>query len=112
MPVAGAIDTMTSRYSVWIGSALLLITFGVAVLISTPNDVATYVGLLLLLLGALNLIGHRRFGSQIFRWSTKNAVAGELKFWHRVGEPAVQQLYWIIGMTITVTGLLLVIKGL
>ncbi len=105
---------MNSRrflYLVFAAIGSMFIAFSVGVVIVTPREVARSLAVAFLLIGVLNVVGHRRFGSQVFRWGMRSPFRSDSAFWQRIGEIGAQRFYLGVGLLMLATGLLLLLKG-
>ena len=84
--------------------ATLLIVWCVTVGVAVPPEIRRGVGGWLLVIGLLNLLLHRRFGSQVF--SRGRRVS---RLWDDVGECASQRMYFVIGVLLALFGAILLI---
>jgi len=98
-------------YFVFAAIGSLVLAFSAGVVIITPREVARSVAVAFLMIGVLNVLGHRRFGSQIFRWGTRGPFRADSVFWQRIGELQAQRFYLGVGLVMFATGLLLLLKG-
>jgi hypothetical protein len=70
------------------------------------SDLYRFLGTSLIIIGAFNVILHKRFGRQIFEWSH------HIHFWEQVGKDGAQFLYLGIGIILIAAGAFLLIRSL
>jgi hypothetical protein len=87
--------------------ATLLIVWCVTVAVVMPPEIRRGVGGCLLGIGLLNLILHRRFGSQAFSGGRRVS-----RLWDDLGERASQRMYFAIGVLLALFGAILIVLSL
>jgi hypothetical protein len=90
---------------------LILLAAGMAgFVLMVPSDSIRFLGMCLITAGAFNMLLHRRFGRQNYRWS-QGSPAFIANFWERIGENGTQIIYFGIGIILAAAGSFLLIKS-
>jgi hypothetical protein len=102
---------MTSAAKCWVVALLMLIVAGVGFIASRlPPDMDRFGGGFFLLIGAMNILFHRRFGRQVYAQG-HTGLPIVAKFWDSGGEKGAQLLYLGIGIAFAVIGCVLLIES-
>jgi uncharacterized membrane protein YfcA len=102
---------MGSAAKVWFIALLVIIAAGVSWLASKlPPDGDRLFGGFFLVVGAMNVLFHRRFGRQVYR-KAHSMSPFVSRPWDSVGEKGIQVLYLGIGIIFAVVGCVLLIRS-
>jgi hypothetical protein len=102
---------MNSAAKAWLAAFLVVLAAGVGWLASKfPPDGDRFAGGCFLLIGAMNILFHRKFGRQIYR-NAQSMSPFVSKFWDVGGEKGTQLLYLGIGIVFAVVGCVLLIRS-
>jgi hypothetical protein len=75
-----------------------------------PRDIGRGPGAFLVVVGLFNLLLYRRHARQIFEWSLPKSTK-LLHFWSGLGKSGVEFLFLGIALVITISGVVLWIRG-
>ena len=99
-----------ARVGLTICILLVFISFGVVVLLrELPAESYRFFGTCLVVSGAVNLLFHKRFGSQNYQWARSLPPFGGDP-WRRIGIAGAQFLFLGIGIILSCIGTILLLK--